>query len=69
MPNPSSLTMALGLTQPLTEMSTRNLAGWVKGGRPVRPTTLPPYVSRLSRENVGTSMSHNPMGLHGLLQE
>jgi hypothetical protein len=26
-PNPSSRTMALGLTQPLTEMSTRNLPG------------------------------------------
>jgi hypothetical protein len=25
-PNPSRLTMALGLTQPLTEMSTRNLS-------------------------------------------
>jgi hypothetical protein len=27
MMNPSSLTMALGSTQPLTEMSTRNLLG------------------------------------------
>jgi hypothetical protein len=26
-PNPSSLTMALGLTRPVTEMSTRNLFG------------------------------------------
>jgi hypothetical protein len=34
LPNPSSRTMALGSTQPLTEMSTRNLPG-VKG-RPVR---------------------------------
>jgi hypothetical protein len=33
-PNPSSLTMALGSTQPLTEMNTRNLPG-VKG-RPAR---------------------------------
>jgi hypothetical protein len=31
-------------------------------------TTLPPSVSRLSTENVGTSTSHNPMGLHGMLQ-
>jgi hypothetical protein len=27
LPNPSSRTMALGLTQPLTEMSTRNIPG------------------------------------------
>jgi hypothetical protein len=27
LPNPSSRTMALGSTQPLTEMSTRNLPG------------------------------------------
>jgi hypothetical protein len=33
----------------------------------VRLTTLPPSVSRLSRENVGASTSHNSMGLHGLL--
>jgi hypothetical protein len=32
--NPSSRTMALGSTQPLTEMSTRNLPGGKK--RPVR---------------------------------
>ena len=33
--------MALGLTQPLTEMSTRNIS-WCKGGRCVGLTTLPP---------------------------
>jgi hypothetical protein len=37
--------MVLGSTQPLTEMSTRNLPGG-KG----RPTTSPPSVSRLSRK-------------------
>jgi hypothetical protein len=34
LPNPSSCTMALGSTQPLTEMSTRNLPGGVKGSQP-----------------------------------
>jgi hypothetical protein len=34
LPNPSSRTVALGSTQPLTEMSTRNLSGGKK--RPVR---------------------------------
>jgi hypothetical protein len=33
-PNPPSRTMALGSTQPLTEMSTRNLSGGK--GRPAR---------------------------------
>jgi hypothetical protein len=39
----------------------------VKDGRGVNLTS-PPSVSRLCRENVGASMSHNPMGLHGLLK-
>jgi hypothetical protein len=41
--------MALESTQPLTEMSTRNLPGGQTCGRRVRLTTLPPSVSRLSR--------------------
>jgi hypothetical protein len=40
----------------------------VKGGRLVRLTALLPSVSQLSRENMGASMSHSPMGLHSLLQ-
>jgi hypothetical protein len=60
--NPSSLTMALGSTQPLTEMSTRNL----KNGRCVRPTTSPPSLADCL-ENVGASTSHNTMDLCGLL--
>jgi len=39
--NPSDRTMALGSTQPLTEMSTRSISRG-KGGRRVRLTTLPP---------------------------
>jgi hypothetical protein len=39
--NPSSRTMALGLTQPLTEMSTKNVS-WGKIGRCVGLTILPP---------------------------
>jgi hypothetical protein len=61
--------MALGSTEPLTEMSTRNLPGG-KGqpaGQLVRLTVSPPPVSRLSRK-CGASTSLNPMGLHGQLQ-
>jgi hypothetical protein len=45
-----------GRLKPLTEISTRNLPGG-KG----------PSLSGLL-ENVGASMSHRPLGLHGLLQ-
>jgi len=38
--NPSGSTMALGLSQPLTEMSTRDDLGG-KGGRYIGLTTLP----------------------------
>jgi hypothetical protein len=49
--------MAVGSTQTLTEMSTRNLRegkGWLAR-------------EAENLENVGASTSHNPMGLHGLL--
>jgi hypothetical protein len=61
LPIPSSRTVALGSTQPLTEMNTRNLSG------DVRLTTSPPSVSRQSK-NVGTSTSHNVIVLHGILK-
>jgi hypothetical protein len=66
--NPSSRIMALGSTLPLTEMSIRNLFRGAKGGRRVGLKTLPPSVCRWSRQNMGPSTSHSPMGLHGLLQ-
>jgi hypothetical protein len=40
----------------------------LKGGRHVRLTILPPYLSRFSRENMGASTSHKPMDFHSLLQ-
>jgi hypothetical protein len=57
LPNPSSGIMALRSTQPLTEMSTRNLPGGKNR-----------WVSRMS-ENVGASTSRNSKGLHGLYRD
>jgi hypothetical protein len=63
LPNPSNRTMALGSTQPLPEMSTRNLPGGK--GWPARRADN--HTDCL--ENVGASTSHKLMGLHGLLQK
>ena len=40
--SPSDRTLTLGSTEPVTEMSTRNIS-WGKGGRCLRLTTLPPF--------------------------
>jgi hypothetical protein len=63
--NPSNCTKVLGWTQPLIEMSTRKVPGELKGGRRWQ---LHRHLRVDYLKNVGASTSHNPMGLHGLLQ-
>jgi hypothetical protein len=58
LPNPSSRATALGSTQPLTEISSRNLPGGK--GRPARKSD---NLAANCLENSGTSTPHNPMGL------
>jgi hypothetical protein len=65
LPNPSSSTMALGSTQPLTKMSTKIFPGGKT--RPARGA-LPPSVCRMSK-NVGASTSRNLKGLHSLYRD
>ena len=43
--------MALGSTQPLTEIGTRSIS-WVKSGRCVRLTTLPPYCAVVTKSGI-----------------
>jgi hypothetical protein len=68
LPNPSSRTMALGSTQPLTKKLVLGIFLGVKSGRRVGLTTLPPSMSRMS-ENVGASTSRKSKGLHGLYRD
>jgi hypothetical protein len=63
LPNLSSRTMALGLTQPLTKMSTTNFPeGRGKGGQRVRLITSPLSVSTFSkrRGNFDVPQSYGP---------
>jgi hypothetical protein len=72
LPNPSGRTVALRSTQPLTEMSTRNLKKrnlGVKCGQRVGLTNLPPSVSRLSKECGSLNLSQPngpPLPLTGI---
>jgi hypothetical protein len=50
LPNPSSITMALKFTQPVTEMSIRNCFWRVTHGHHLRLTNSPPSLSQLSRK-------------------
>jgi hypothetical protein len=59
--------MALGWTQPLTEMSTRNLFGEQRAAGAYGWQSQR-HLWADCLENVWTSTSHNPMGLNGLLQ-
>jgi hypothetical protein len=66
--NPSSRKIVLGSTQPLTEMSTRNLPGGGEGGTGAEGWQPHRHLWADCLENVGASTSHNPTGFHGLLQ-
>jgi hypothetical protein len=54
LPNPSSRTMAVGSTQPLTRMSTRNLPGGKK-----RPARRPDNLAAIYESNVWKCESLN----------
>ena len=60
--NPSGRTMTLGSTQPVTEMNTRGISRWCKGGRCVGLITLAPLCPECV-EIPWTSTSWSPEGL------
>jgi hypothetical protein len=59
--------MALGSTQPLTEMSTRILQGG-KGWPACKADNLSAIYELIIYKIIEASMSHKPMGFHSLLQ-
>jgi hypothetical protein len=69
LPNPFGRTFGPEVDSASNRNKYQESSWGVKDGWRVRLTNLPPSLSRLSRQNVGASTSHNPMGLHGLLQE
>jgi hypothetical protein len=68
--NSSSRTMSMRSTQPLTEMSTRNIGRGrgVKRLPACKAVNLTAIYKLIFSENVGVLMSHNLAGLHGRLQ-
>jgi hypothetical protein len=70
LPHPSSRT-GPGVGSASNRNQYQESSVWGGGGVKERPArrlaTLPPSVSRLSRENMVASKSHNRMGFHGLL--
>jgi hypothetical protein len=60
--------MALGLTQQLTEMSTRKLPR-LKGVRRPKTDNLTAICKSIVLENVGASTSHKSIGIPGLLRK
>jgi hypothetical protein len=60
--NPSRGTVALGMSQPLTEMSTGRI------GRPLSVADNLTTIWEQTAEKMETLTPHKPVGLHGLLQ-
>jgi hypothetical protein len=58
--------MSFESTQPLIEISTRNLPG--SKGRQAHKADNPTAIYELPLENTVASTSHNPVSLHGLLR-
>jgi hypothetical protein len=67
LPTPSSRNNALGSTQSLTKLCTRNLLEG-KGRPSPKAHKFTAICKPIVYKNVGASTSHNSMGLHGLLQ-
>jgi hypothetical protein len=57
----------MGVTQPLTEISTRSRKINFLGSR-ARPVRRTDNLAAICLDNVGSSTSHNPTGLQGLLR-
>jgi hypothetical protein len=68
-PNPSSHSINMGVN-PVSNRNEYHESSW--GGGKKRPARKADNLSAISEpvalENVGASTSHNPMGLHGLVQ-